>query len=194
MICTIHQPSSQLYHLFDDVLLLAQGGTQLFFGKAGEARPWWEEKGERCPDGWNPADCACGYPLSRARRRLMHTARLCSPPRPRDFAACRVPPSPPFADDLQVCRIDHRLPAPGDPRAAIRVTARRSAAPALPDSSLLVAQHERAPDRGQEADYDGYDAGRGVGQKGCEEFGQGQGARRPSLFLGRQDVGLQRCG
>ncbi|BGO95151.1 RHTO0S01e00936g1_1 [Rhodotorula toruloides] len=56
VICTIHQPSSQLYHLFDDVLLLAQGGTQLFFGKAAGAREWWEEKGERCPEGWNPAD------------------------------------------------------------------------------------------------------------------------------------------
>ncbi|BGP03105.1 hypothetical protein NBRC10513v2_006829 [Rhodotorula toruloides] len=56
VICTIHQPSSQLYHLFDDVLLLAQGGTQLWFGKAGRAREWWEGKGVRCPEGWNPAD------------------------------------------------------------------------------------------------------------------------------------------
>ncbi|BGP27299.1 hypothetical protein JCM10295v2_006263 [Rhodotorula toruloides] len=56
VICTIHQPSSQLYHLFDDVLLLAQGGTQLWFGKAGAAQAWWEGKGERCPEGWNPAD------------------------------------------------------------------------------------------------------------------------------------------
>lgn len=58
VITTIHQPSSQLYHMFDDVILLAKGGTQLYCGKASEARGWWEAKGLSCPEGWNPADCA----------------------------------------------------------------------------------------------------------------------------------------
>ncbi|GJN93275.1 hypothetical protein Rhopal_006322-T1 [Rhodotorula paludigena] len=56
VIVTIHQPSSQLWHKFDDVLVLAQGGGQLYWGKADEVSGWWEGKGVRCPDGWNPAD------------------------------------------------------------------------------------------------------------------------------------------
>ena len=57
VITTIHQPSSQLYHMFDDVILLAKGGVQLYCGKAREAAAWWESKGLYCPEGWNPADC-----------------------------------------------------------------------------------------------------------------------------------------
>lgn len=56
VITTIHQPSSQLYHMFDDVILLAKGGVQLYSGKAREAAAWWESKGLHCPEGWNPAD------------------------------------------------------------------------------------------------------------------------------------------
>ncbi|KWU44583.1 ABC transporter [Rhodotorula sp. JG-1b] len=56
VITTIHQPSSQLYHMFDDVILLANGGAQLYCGKAREAAAWWGSKGLHCPEGWNPAD------------------------------------------------------------------------------------------------------------------------------------------
>ncbi|GAA5984754.1 hypothetical protein JCM10908_003487 [Rhodotorula pacifica] len=56
VITTIHQPSSQLYHMFDDVILLGKGGVQLYSGKAREASTWWESKGLHCPEGWNPAD------------------------------------------------------------------------------------------------------------------------------------------
>ncbi|BGP51257.1 hypothetical protein JCM10450v2_007186 [Rhodotorula kratochvilovae] len=56
VIVTIHQPSSQLWHLFDDTLVLAQGGTQLYFGKARDVSEWWEARGQQCPEGWNPAD------------------------------------------------------------------------------------------------------------------------------------------
>ncbi|KAF9544056.1 hypothetical protein EC957_012442 [Mortierella hygrophila] len=35
ILCTIHQPSSQLFDFFDDLLLLAKGGHTVFFGKLG---------------------------------------------------------------------------------------------------------------------------------------------------------------
>lgn len=35
VLCTIHQPSSQLFQLFDNVLLLARGGRQIYFGPTG---------------------------------------------------------------------------------------------------------------------------------------------------------------
>lgn len=78
MIVTIHQPSSQLWHLFDDTLVLAQGGRQLYFGKARDVTGWWEAKGQQCPEGWNPADCA-----SVAERRLVE----------RLLTFSRVPPT-----------------------------------------------------------------------------------------------------
>ncbi|GAA6060477.1 hypothetical protein JCM10212_007108 [Sporobolomyces blumeae] len=56
VVLTIHQPSSQIFHLFDRVILLGMGGTQLYAGDASIARRWFAEKGYECPEGWNPAD------------------------------------------------------------------------------------------------------------------------------------------
>ncbi|GAA5980169.1 hypothetical protein JCM11641_006936 [Rhodosporidiobolus odoratus] len=56
ILLTIHQPSSQLFHMFDDVLLLAQGGEQLYFGRKDGVHEWFNSRGETCPSGWNPAD------------------------------------------------------------------------------------------------------------------------------------------
>ncbi|GAA5899496.1 hypothetical protein JCM8208_000574 [Rhodotorula glutinis] len=81
---TAHQPSSQLWHLFDDTLVLAQGGAQLYFGKAHDVTAWWEAKGLRCPDGWNPADCA---PDLVAESALVDSAVLALPPYRRRSSA-----------------------------------------------------------------------------------------------------------
>jgi len=56
IIASIHQPSSALYHSFDQVALLAQG-RQLYFGPGG-SRPaeYFASQGRPCPNGYNIAD------------------------------------------------------------------------------------------------------------------------------------------
>ncbi|KAK8858621.1 hypothetical protein IAR55_002850 [Kwoniella newhampshirensis] len=56
ILASIHQPSSALYHAFDQVVLLS-GGRQLYFGPGG-SRPaeYFAKQGRVCPDGYNVAD------------------------------------------------------------------------------------------------------------------------------------------
>ncbi|WWD18512.1 hypothetical protein CI109_102964 [Kwoniella shandongensis] len=56
IIASIHQPSSALYHAFDQVVLLS-GGRQLYFGPGG-SRPaeYFAKQGMTCPEGYNVAD------------------------------------------------------------------------------------------------------------------------------------------
>lgn len=37
VICTIHQPSTYLFEMFDSLLLLKKGGQPVFFGPLGES-------------------------------------------------------------------------------------------------------------------------------------------------------------
>ncbi|KAG0042543.1 hypothetical protein BGZ83_000345, partial [Gryganskiella cystojenkinii] len=55
VIMVIHQPRSDIYELFDDLLLLSQG-TVVYFGKAQSASAYFEGLGYECPIGWNIAD------------------------------------------------------------------------------------------------------------------------------------------
>jgi len=55
VICTIHQPSSQITNLFDKVLLMAEGRTA-FLGDLTDANPFLEKCGFPCPVNYNPAD------------------------------------------------------------------------------------------------------------------------------------------
>jgi ABC-type multidrug transport system ATPase subunit/ABC-type multidrug transport system permease subunit len=61
VICTIHQPSAELFYLFDRLVLLASGGHQLFFGSLGirckHFIPFIEatEGVSKCPPRYNPA-------------------------------------------------------------------------------------------------------------------------------------------
>jgi len=57
VILTIHQPSSQIFHHFDQVILLGMGGVQMYAGNAADSRGWFAARGYECPEGWNPADC-----------------------------------------------------------------------------------------------------------------------------------------
>ncbi|KAF9438996.1 hypothetical protein BGZ76_001891 [Entomortierella beljakovae] len=55
VILTVHQPRSDIYELFDDLLLLSQGKV-VYFGKAQSAAAYFEGLGHECPVGWNVAD------------------------------------------------------------------------------------------------------------------------------------------
>lgn len=55
IICTIHQPSSQIFSRLDKLLLLAEGETA-YFGKASEAKKYFTSINFPCPEDYNPSD------------------------------------------------------------------------------------------------------------------------------------------
>lgn len=55
VICTIHQPRSNIFKLFDNLLLLANGRIA-YFGKATDATEYFKGIGLECPKEYNPAD------------------------------------------------------------------------------------------------------------------------------------------
>ncbi|XP_027197959.2 protein white-like [Dermatophagoides pteronyssinus] len=55
IICTIHQPSSEVFILFDKISLLTQGKLA-FIGSSGEANEFFQSLGFNCPLNFNPAD------------------------------------------------------------------------------------------------------------------------------------------
>ena len=55
VICTIHQPSSEVFAMFDRILLMAEGRTA-FLGPINEALPFFGSQGMPCPANYNPAD------------------------------------------------------------------------------------------------------------------------------------------
>ncbi|XP_062517681.1 protein white-like [Corticium candelabrum] len=55
ILCTIHQPASEVYAMFDRLLLLAEGRT-VYLGKRKEAVAHFENLGYKCPENYNPAD------------------------------------------------------------------------------------------------------------------------------------------
>ncbi|KAG0325998.1 hypothetical protein BGZ99_010292 [Dissophora globulifera] len=61
ILCTIHQPSSQLFEFFDDLLLLAKGGKTVYFGHLGrdssQLIEYFEKNGApKCAEDANPAE------------------------------------------------------------------------------------------------------------------------------------------
>ena len=55
VLCTIHQPSSEVFHLFDRALLLSEGRT-LYDGTVDNLSPYLDSLGLSVPDETNPAD------------------------------------------------------------------------------------------------------------------------------------------
>ncbi|XP_019444055.1 PREDICTED: ABC transporter G family member 15-like isoform X2 [Lupinus angustifolius] len=55
IICSIHQPSSEVFNLFDDLLLLSNGET-VYFGEAKMALKFFADAGFPCPTRRNPSD------------------------------------------------------------------------------------------------------------------------------------------
>ncbi|XP_015906784.1 protein white isoform X2 [Parasteatoda tepidariorum] len=55
IVCVIHQPSSEVFELFDHLLLMAEGRVA-YRGRASRALEFFERAGLRCPVNYNPAD------------------------------------------------------------------------------------------------------------------------------------------
>nr|CAD7598245.1 unnamed protein product [Timema genevievae] len=55
VVSTIHQPSSEVFSLFDKVLLMAEGRVA-FLGSTDEACTFFQQMGAACPSNYNPAD------------------------------------------------------------------------------------------------------------------------------------------
>ncbi|KAL4437525.1 hypothetical protein ABPG77_003506 [Micractinium sp. CCAP 211/92] len=55
VVCTIHQPRSSIFQMFDELLLLSEGRT-MYFGKASAAVEYFASVGFRCPEQFNPGD------------------------------------------------------------------------------------------------------------------------------------------
>ncbi|XP_038077378.1 protein white-like [Patiria miniata] len=55
VMCTIHQPPSAIYRMFDRLILVAQGAIA-FEGSPKDAAAFFESLGHSCPPNYNPAD------------------------------------------------------------------------------------------------------------------------------------------
>lgn len=55
ILCTIHQPSSEVFFLFDTVIYMKDG--RIFYqGPTTQILPYFAEKGRKCPQNYNPSD------------------------------------------------------------------------------------------------------------------------------------------
>ena len=55
VICTIHQPSSEVFAMFDRILLMAEGRTA-YLGPINDCLHFFSTQGMPCPANYNPAD------------------------------------------------------------------------------------------------------------------------------------------
>ena len=55
IICTIHQPSSEVFEKFDRLLLMAEGRVA-YLGDLNQCQNFFASNGLLCPDNYNPAD------------------------------------------------------------------------------------------------------------------------------------------
>jgi ATP-binding cassette subfamily G (WHITE) protein 1 len=55
IVATLHQPSSEIFHLIDDLMLMADGRV-VYMGEARKSIEYFARQGYRCPQYSNPAD------------------------------------------------------------------------------------------------------------------------------------------
>lgn len=56
VVVTIHQPRSEIWGLFDNLILLSRGGASVYSGGVAECLPWFEKLGFKMPAFVNPAE------------------------------------------------------------------------------------------------------------------------------------------
>ena len=56
VVASVHQPSTETFNLFDDLLLLAPGGRTVYYGPRDAAVDYFAGIGKPCPAYYNPAD------------------------------------------------------------------------------------------------------------------------------------------
>ena len=56
IVSVIHQPKHEVFALFDEVLLLGQGGMTVYYGPTAGMSEYFERRGFPCPAKANPAD------------------------------------------------------------------------------------------------------------------------------------------
>ena len=55
VLCTIHQPSSEIFQMFDNLILLSLG-RRIYAGPLKDAKLFFIDQGLPCQDDYNPAD------------------------------------------------------------------------------------------------------------------------------------------
>jgi len=73
VVVTIHQPRREIFNLFDNLLLLAHGGREMFFGPCKSIGSYLETLGYSCPPQMNLAD----FVLDLTAEDREHVEYLC---------------------------------------------------------------------------------------------------------------------
>ncbi|CAG8671805.1 12165_t:CDS:10, partial [Racocetra persica] len=68
VVCTIHQPRSNIFALFDQLLLLGNG-HMIYSGDANKCQSYFESIGHKCPPGFNLADYLVDLTMYAAKHR-----------------------------------------------------------------------------------------------------------------------------
>ncbi|CAG8809795.1 15003_t:CDS:2, partial [Racocetra fulgida] len=68
VVCTIHQPRSNIFALFDQLLLLGNG-HMIYSGDANKCQSYFESIGHKCPPGFNLADYLVDLTMYAAKFR-----------------------------------------------------------------------------------------------------------------------------
>mmetsp|Transcript_16906 Transcript_16906/g.39352 ORF Transcript_16906/g.39352 Transcript_16906/m.39352 type:complete len:697 (+) Transcript_16906:80-2170(+) len=84
VVCTVHQPSSEIFALIDRIICLCHQST-IFQGRASELSHWLEAGGYSCPPEHNPADFVMFIMETEPKGRLLQLSHAGRVSRPNSF-------------------------------------------------------------------------------------------------------------